>query len=99
MINEYEDGMGFAGLVPSAAEKVQEKEMARLAEAAAVKLSYTRRIDEVRRDHIVRNAMRLCWKPYRRTVAWAMVSDICGVGSTYAVEICNEIGVDPHKPW
>jgi ribosomal protein S13 len=57
------------------------------------------RLNQCRRDLMLRNAMYALQNKYRGRIAWSMVADICGVGSTSATEICKEIGVNPFKPF
>jgi ribosomal protein S13 len=59
-----------------------------------------RRVDDIPRDDIIKSALRFLRATKRgKSPAWAVVRDLCGVGSTSAVQICEEIGIDPHKPY
>jgi len=57
------------------------------------------RLDERPRKTIMRNAMRLLKTKYRGRPAWALVADITGFGCTSATEVCQELGIDPCKPF
>lgn len=66
-----------------------------------VTLSSTPCLDRVHRDIMLRNAHAIflfTGKRYMRSTLWAFVSDITGVGSTSACEICKELGWNPHAP-
>jgi len=57
------------------------------------------RLEECSRAMMLSGAMYLSRTKYRSRDAWALVADICGVGSTSAVQICRELGIDPFKPF
>ncbi len=54
-------------------------------------------LGRVCREIMLRNAHRLTRHKYRGIPVWAFVSDVCGVGSTSAMEICKEIGWGPES--
>lgn len=55
-------------------------------------------LQRVDRKIMLENAHRLLSKKYGKRALWAMVSDICSVGSTSACQICNDLGWNPHQP-
>jgi hypothetical protein len=55
------------------------------------------RLEAVPRDLMVRNALTYAIRGRRREPLWAVVADVCGVGSTSATQICVELGWDPHQ--
>lgn len=57
------------------------------------------RLEKCHRDIMLRNAMNLLRHKYKGRIAWSLVADICGVGSTSAIEISKELGIDPFAPF
>lgn len=59
----------------------------------------TPRLDEVPPIYLLRNAVHMTSR-YRKTGVplWAIVRDLCGVGSGSAQQICVEMGWNPHQP-
>lgn len=55
------------------------------------------RLSQVDRAWMLRNAVRMASKK-RRIPLWALVRDICSVGSHSAHEICREMGWNPEQP-
>lgn len=45
---------------------------------------------------VVRNA-RWFRRDYGGVVLWSVIADLCGLGSTSAIELCEEFSVDPHQ--
>ena len=43
------------------------------------------------------NAHALLRHKYRKTPLWALVVDVCGVGSTRGAQICREFGWNPDQ--
>lgn len=43
------------------------------------------------------NMLLKAWRKWIKVPVWSFVSDVCGVGSNSAMEICEEIGLDPHE--
>jgi hypothetical protein len=46
---------------------------------------------------VVRNASRHVTARWSKHATWGIVADICGVGSTSAIELCKRFDIDPHK--
>lgn len=55
------------------------------------------RLDMVDRKHMLWNAVRMARKP-RRVPLWVIVRDVCSVGAHSAMDICEEMGWNPHQP-
>jgi hypothetical protein len=55
------------------------------------------KIQGVTKETILINAHRLLFENYAETPLWAFISDVCAVGSTLAIEICKEMGWNPHQ--
>lgn len=57
------------------------------------------KLDSVDRKYLILNAIRMTSNYRKQQIPlWAIVRDLCSVGSTSAAEICQEIGMDPHSP-
>ena len=51
--------------------------------------------ETITQERLLKNALRQFKRRSNGEIIWGVVADICGVGSTHAIEICEEIGVDP----
>lgn len=56
------------------------------------------KLEEISRGFILRSAIRLAngLRRNRDRTLWAIVAEICGVGSTSAQQLCREQGWNPH---
>lgn len=52
--------------------------------------------DKVPKTLMLLNLIIKTWKHWRNEPLWSIFADVCGVGSNSAIEICNELGLDPH---
>lgn len=52
--------------------------------------------DKVSKTILLINLLTKTWKHWRNEPMWSIIADICGVGSNTALEICNELTLDPH---
>lgn len=59
----------------------------------------TLRLDQVSRAVMLSNARgEMCrQRRFRGSPLWSLVAHVCGVGSRSAVEICKEMGWNPHQ--
>lgn len=55
------------------------------------------RLEQVGCEWLLRSGLRYAIKGRRREVLWSVVADIAGVGSRSAIQICTELGWDPHQ--
>lgn len=58
---------------------------------------YDEVLDRVSRETILLNAHRQLSKKFKRGPLWSFIVETCAVGSTSAMEICRELGWDPHQ--
>lgn len=53
-------------------------------------------LEKVSRERILRNARIYMREKYANAPLWAFVSDVTAYGSTSSMEICMELGWNPH---
>lgn len=59
-------------------------------------MSHAPTFDKVGKNIILVNLLVKTWRHWRNEPLWSVFADVCGVGSTSAMRICEELKLDPH---
>jgi hypothetical protein len=52
-------------------------------------------VADISDEDLLRRALRYVAPRARRQPAWARISDVFGLGSTYSHQLCSRFGIDP----
>lgn len=55
------------------------------------------RLERVSRETLILNAHRMAGRKFKGQPLWGFITGVCAVGSHSAVEICRELGWNPHQ--